>query len=376
MSESYTPSAVARKGLGAKPLTIYIKPSDRCTVGCTHCYLPEEVRADRTRMDDATFEATLTSINDMARSQKAPGVVIIWHGGEPLSLPPSYLLRLSQWAQRALPDAIQGIQTSLIPYSERWQAIIADQFGGEIGSSVDFTQRSIKGSTQRYLDTWMAKVGMARSHGFTVTPGMVPSRGELGKGVDIARWMEANGFLRWNIDRYNQFKGHDPLRPTNAEHSQFLTEVFDAVMAQAKRGHIAQVNTVQAALLGVVHNRPAERWGGSCSHNFLVINPDGSTNACPDKISFERFSNIREGYTAFQQSPERKAWIREHLLGHRNSHCSTCPFQTFCRGGCPLTPNTPETEGECSGYHRHLQHVRAFVAHEPHLAAEYLEALQ
>jgi radical SAM protein with 4Fe4S-binding SPASM domain len=375
MSESYTPSAVARKGLGPKPLTIYIKPSDRCTVGCTHCYLPEAVRADTKRMDDATFAATLQSITDMATHQKAPGVVIIWHGGEPLSLQPSYLMRLSQWAGRALPDAVQGIQTSLIPYSERWKHIIADQFHGEIGSSVDFTQRSIKGSNSRYLRTWLEKVDMARGHGFTVTPGIVPSKGELGRGQAISDWMADHGFNRWNIDRYNQFKGHDPMRPTNAEHSRFLTEVFDAVMDQARKGHTTKVNTVQAALMGVVLNQPAERWGGSCSHNFLVINPDGTTNACPDKISFERFSNIQDGYTAFHNSPERKAWIREHLLGHRNSHCATCPFQTFCRGGCPLTPNAPESEGECSGYNQHLQHVRRFAAQEPHLVADYLEAV-
>jgi radical SAM protein with 4Fe4S-binding SPASM domain len=327
-------------------------------------------------MDDSTFAATLKSVADMATRQKAPGVVLIWHGGEPLSLPPSYLLRLSQWAQRELPNAVQGIQTSLLPYSKRWTSIIAEQFYGEIGSSIDFTQRTIKGSNPRYLQTWMGKVEMARSDGFVVTPGIVPSKGELGKGRAISDWMVQHGFKRWNIDRYNQFRGHDPMRPTNAEHSLFLTEVFDAVLEQARQGRYIKVNTVQAALLGVVFNQPAERWGGSCSHSFLVVNPDGTTNACPDKISFERFSNIRDGYTAFHNSPERKAWIREHLLGHRNTHCATCSFQTFCRGGCPLTPNTPESEGECSGYKRHLQHVQRFAEREPHLVAEYLEAIQ
>lgn len=370
-----TPSQTRRLPPKAKPLTVYIKPSDYCNVGCSHCYLPTEVRANKTRMQDDVFQASLTSISDMAKRQNAIGVLIVWHGGEPLSLPVPYLTGLVEEAQARLPGVVQALQTSLIPYARKWAPLVADQFGAEIGTSVDFTQRSLKGSNAAYLDFWMDKVRMARADGFHVIPGMVPSRGELGRGRSIVDWLQSQGFKHWNIDRYNQFAGEDPQRPNNAEHSRFLTEVFDAVMDHARKGTFIKINTVQAALGGVIHNSPGERWGGTCSHDFLVINPDGRTNACPDKISHEGFSNIKDGYAGFQASAARKAWVREHLLGHRNPHCATCPFQTFCRSGCPLTPNTPESEGECSGYHRHLRHVQAFARQEPHLVQAYQEAI-
>lgn len=97
-----------------------------------------------------------------------------------------------------------------------------------------------------------------------------------------------------------------------------------------------------------------------------------STNACPDKISFESFSSIRDGFSAFEQSEARKAWIRTQLTGHRNEHCAACPFATFCRSGCPLTPNAVEEEGECSGYRGYLHHVRRFAYTHGPLVQAYL----
>lgn len=358
----------------ARPLTVYIKPSDYCNVGCDHCYLPVEVRANKMRMDMPTFEATLDTIETMARRQNAPGVLIVWHGGEPLSLPVDYFTALADRLQERLPDAIQSLQTSLIPYSSRWVDIVKKHFWSEVGSSIDFTQRTLKGSAKAYQEFWMRKVHMARNDGFNVIPGIVPSKHEVGKGRDVSEWMTKNGFWQWNIDRYNQYGSFDPLRPLNKEHSAFLWEVFEAAMDYAKQGKWMAVNTVRAGLGGVLFNQPGDRWGGHCSHDFLVINPDGRTNACPDKISYEGFSNIKDGYDAFSKSEARKNWIKLHLLQHRNPDCPTCPFNTFCKSGCPLTPNDVPTEGECSGYNRYLQKVREFSAKNQTLVLDYLEA--
>lgn len=360
----------------ARPLTVYIKPSDYCNVGCDHCYLPKEVRANKMRMSQKTFQASLKAIKDMAKQQNAPGVLIVWHGGEPLSLPVSYFEDLTKQLQEEIPDAIQSLQTSLIPYSEKWNDLIKNYFDSEIGSSIDFTQRTLKGSSRAYHEFWMKKVSKARSAGFSVVPGIVPSKNEVGKGKEIVDWMSDRGFSRWNIDRYNQYSQFDPNRPLNKEHSKFLTEVFHAVMDKAKKGDFVAINVVRAGIGGVLFNMPGDRWGGHCSHDFLVINPDGGTNACPDKISFESFSNISDGYGSYKKSQARKDWIKLHLMGHRNPDCPTCPFNTFCKSGCPLTPNDVPSEGECSGYNRYLKEVLNFSKTDLNLLLEYLEATQ
>lgn len=357
-----------RKG---KPVVAYLKPSDYCNVGCDHCYLPLAVRQNKSRMHEETLDQAIEAVREMVERQRAPGALIVWHGGEPLALPPDYLRDACERVRKAMPDAVQSIQTSLVPFREEWAPIIADYFEGHIGTSIDFSQRTIRGDVGRYHDMFLSKVEAARAHGFSITPGVVPSKGELGRGAEIVDWMHEHGFDEWNIDRYNSFGGEDPMRPTNQEHSLFLTEVFDRVMELAADGYLIRVNTVHAALSGILTNQGGDRWGGSCSRDFIVVNPDGSTSACPDKISFESFSNIKDGFDGFQASEARKRWIRMHLTGHRNEDCPTCPFNTFCRSGCPLTPNAPETEGECSGYHRHLRHARTFAGENPELATRY-----
>jgi uncharacterized protein len=355
-----------------RPVIAYLKGSDFCNVGCDHCYLPLEVRANKYRMNQETLSAAIQTIRTMVDRQRAPGALIIWHGGEPMNLPVGYMREACAQVHTAMPDALQSIQTSLIPYKSEWSDLVHTYFDGSIGSSIDFSQRTIKGEVARYLELWLSKVEKARSDGCSVIPGMVPSRGELGRGAEIVDWMAQNRFNQWNIDRYNSFSRNDPNRPLNVEHSQFLTEVFDAVMEKARQGEFYRVNTIIAALSGVLANTPGDRWGGSCSRDFIVVNPDGSTSACPDKISYESFSNIRDGFDAFERSEARKDWIRLHLAGHRNNDCPKCPFNTFCKSGCPLTPNAPADEGECSGYHRHLRHVKSFANKHPDLINTYL----
>ncbi len=325
-----------------RPVTAYLKPSDYCNVGCDHCYLPLSVRANKSRMPLETLDLAIDAIRDMVERQRAPGAMVVWHGGEPLALPEKYFRQACERVKKRMPAAIQTIQTSLVPYRSEWAPpLIRDFMDGHIGSSIDFSQRKIRGDVDRYHDMWLEKVALARSDGFSITPGVVPSRGEIFRGLEITQWMLENDFLHWNVDRYNSFGREDDMRPLNVEHSGFLTEVFDAVMDLARAGTIMKVNTVQAALVGVMHDLSGDRWGGSCSSDFIVINPDGSTSACPDKISFETFGNISEGYDAFSRSEARKAWIRTHMTGHRNSHCASCRFNSFCRSGCPLTPNAP-----------------------------------
>lgn len=40
-------------------LTVYLKPTNYCNVGCDFCYLPEDVRANKARMSADTLDATL-----------------------------------------------------------------------------------------------------------------------------------------------------------------------------------------------------------------------------------------------------------------------------------------------------------------------------
>lgn len=348
-------------------LTVYLKPTNYCNVGCDFCYLPAEVRANKSRMTPETLDATLNLIRQLAHREGHDRVAILYHGGEPLSLSPETLYWYSDRVREALAEfsVQETVQTSLIPLREGHIQFIKDRCGSFVGSSIDFTGRTIQGSNESYIDLWLTKVALARAGGIEVGPIMVPTTNETREAERVYGWFKANGFSYFSIERYNAY-GAGTDRPDNKEHSRFLMRLFDLAMFDLAAGReFVANNAVAASIGGVLHNQPGERWGGKCQRDFLVVNPDGRLNTCPDRIEYEQeqWPKAQEGVDAFQQSPIRRDWIKVQMIEHIANHCRSCPFRTFCRSGCPITEHQVHTgSGECAGYRSHLHHVEAYVS--------------
>lgn len=361
-------------------LSVYLKPTNFCTVDCEHCYLPIETRQDKTTISFDKLREVSRFLLSMVEKEKHKMLHITWHGGEAMMLKP-------EWYEKAidiLDEEIgkdrytQSFQTSLIPYNSNWKNLFEERFNSFIGSSIDFTQRKIRNSQESYLSKWMEKVNLARKDGMYIVPGMVPTRFELGKGKQIVDWFVKNNFIEFNIERYSNV-GSDitPIEfPKNHHHSAFLIEIFDAIFDRIKNKENAPyVKVIVSAINGILHGLPGDRWGGKCQKEFIVIEPDGSLNTCPDRAMHEKpFSNISDGAEKFIKSPDRRNWIRIQEITHKGSHCLTCEHRSWCRSGCPITPNgLDQGEKDCAGYKNFLTHVKDFLKDQDNLklAIEY-----
>lgn len=347
----------------------YLKPTNFCNVDCAHCYLPEAVRANKERMSEETLHKVMSFLKEMKEKGRHDKITILWHGGEPLVLPVSYFKMASKIIDEYFnPDEIEeSIQTSLIPYKSAHAEIVKTRFNGFIGSSMDFNSRILHNSPQEYQNLWMKKVEMARQDGLIIIPGMVPGKKDCYNTEFIYNWFKDRDFWIWSMDRYSNVGGTLPDFSTNAEHSKFLIELFDLAMKDIReKGFAPMIRTVSAAIGGVLYDSPGDRWGGTCQSDFVVINPDGRLNNCPDKDSFEEsYGNLHQGFSSFQQSPLRKKWIRIQQVGHRIDECYTCENSSWCKSGCPITGNACSINGvtdECSGFKRFITHIRNFVA--------------
>lgn len=347
-------------------LQVYLKPTNYCNVGCDFCYLPEEVRADKGRMSPETLEATLELIRSLAAREGHEHVSILYHGGEPLSLSAQTLFDYSDRVRAGLSGLKiqESIQTSLIPLRESHIAFIKERCDSFVGSSIDFTGRTIQGSNSTYVELWMQKVTLARENGIEVGPIMVPTTNETRDAARVYNWFKDHGFTYFNIERYNSY-GAAVDRPDNKEHSRFLRDLFDLGMMDIKgTGSCVVNNAVAASIAGVVHGQPGERWGGRCQRDFLVVNPDGGLNTCPDRIEYEqdKWPKAQDGIDTFQTHPTRLGWIKVQNIEHVENHCRTCEFKSFCKSGCPITSHQVHTgTGECAGYRSHLTHVKSFA---------------
>jgi radical SAM protein with 4Fe4S-binding SPASM domain len=346
-------------------ITAYVKPTNACNVGCTHCYLPESVRANKSRMTAETLLATAHFISSMQKRGHQESAHILWHGGEPLMIGADWYFRAGEVLDRELPDHSESMQTSLIPLRREHLALINQRHGGFVGSSIDFSQRQFHNSVEEYHKRWMDKVTLARDNGITVIPGVVPTRRELGREAFMVKWFVDRGFEAFNIDRYNAYNTYFEDRASNLQHSYFLMGLFDALMEEMDRtGSAPLVGAIKASITGVLAGRGGDRWGGTCQNDFIVVEPDGSLNTCPDKSSFEdSFGNVTKGYDDFAKNKFRRKWVRHQEFSHKESHCFSCENQPFCQSGCPITPNgTKHGEDECSGYRSYLAHVRRFTS--------------
>lgn len=362
-------------------ITAYLKPTNYCNVGCSHCYLTEETRADKGKMGMDTLAKTARMLEGMRAAQRKERVHIIWHGGEPLTLPAEYFLAAGALLDIELPGHTESLQSSLIPLREDHLPWIRDRLRGQVGSSMDFSARTVKGSPESYQSLWMAKVNLCRENGIEVIPGITPAKPEIRKAEEIMSWMEERGFGRFNIERYNSYKFIAPNLPNNQEHADFLWDLMLSAMSRMeKKGDAPKIRVLASAIGGVLHGVPGDRWGGSCQSDFVVIEPNGSLNNCPDKASREApYSNVKEGFGGFAKSEGRRQWIRIQAIGHRESHCRDCENNAWCKSGCPLTRNKPNLEGgECSGYRSLLSRIREFLETERglELGTAYLKLCQ
>lgn len=343
-------------------LAIYMKPTNYCNIGCEHCYLSPEIRADKSIMTEESIAKTAGFAIDLAKREGHESINFIWHGGEPMVLSPSFYERASQILDEVVGPRFytQSMQTSLIPYRSEWAKVLHERFDSHVGTSIDFTQRHVKDSKEDYISLWLNKVSMAKADGIQMTPGIVPTRHEVSKAGQIIDWFSDHDFPFFNVDRFSQFGEQTIDWPTNAQHSRFLIGLFDRLVERKRQGlRVSFINVLCAGIAGVLYGIPGERWGTRCQREFLVVEPDGSLNTCPDRAHHEEpFSNIYDGVKAFQESKGRRNWIRVLNVTHKKDHCSVCEYQSWCRSGCPVTPNGPsEGQDECSGYKTFLKHV-------------------
>lgn len=348
-------------------INAYLKGTNRCNVGCSHCYLPEAVRANGARMSMDTVRLTASFLADMQARGRHAGTHVSWHGGEPLVLSPSFYFEAGAILDAALPGHTESLQTSLIPYRAEFAPFVRERCNSRIGSSVDFSQRRLDGSVDAYHALWMRKVDLARSHGFAVTPGVVPTRAEIGREGYMVDWLAERGFASFNVERFNAYALSFPDRPSNREHALMLSALYGSLVDRLDRtGTTPVVRAVMAGIAGVLHGVGGDRWGGSCMSDFVVVEPDGSLNNCPDKATVDApYGNVANGFQAFAVDRFRRKSIRHQALGHKKSYCMGCENAHFCGSGCPITPNGPEedmAEVECSGYKTFLGHLRREAA--------------
>jgi len=332
---------------------LILQPTPFCNIDCDYCYLPQ--RNQKARMAPSTAATAARRLHE--DGLLGPSLSVVWHAGEPTTLPPSYYDEaFAAIAQAVPPDCriSHCLQTNATLIDDAWCDLFA-RHGVNVGVSIDGPQvlHDAHRRTRRGQGTHamaMRGIGRLREAGITFHAIAVVTRATLEQCDAFADFFEALGATEvgCNFDeaeglhQQSSLAGHESIherflqalvercsRPGNQLVIRELVRARQLVLCQLPmlswRGHRWPENqqTVPFAIVSVAHD------GG-----FSTFSPELIGQPAPQYGDFV-FGNVnRGGYLeASHGAVFRRAWsaiVRGVLACERG-----CKHFDYCGGGAP-----------------------------------------
>lgn len=321
--------------MDGRPTVVSWNLTRLCNEACRHCYLDAGPRADRT--GEMNTSECLDAIAQLA--ELAPGVLLIFTGGEPLlrrDLPD-----LARAAHEAGLTVVVGTNGLLLT-PERLAALRDAGVEG-VALSLDSLTAEVHDAFRGRRGAWAATLASIENLKTTGFPFVLQTtlsrvnRGELGRLVSFAAEARARAHNLYFL--VPSGRGH-------AFGSDFSPDEYEALLAEIRS--LQEGLADGRLLLGVKcaphyqrllrQESPGSPYrrgfadGGACpaGTHYLGIRPNGDVTPCPylpvygGNLRDRPLAAIWRGSEAFRRLRERAA------LGGR---CGACEFRFLC-GGC------------------------------------------
>ena len=325
-----------------------VKASSLCNLRCRYCYEWDRL-SDARRLPLATWEKVLAATRDyrdirLARNGITSDSLLIWHGGEPLALPPDYVRAVLALQRRsgafglgsAAPTLINSVQTNLFRPNETLEVMVEAGFDfsvsydGVEGVRVDGAGRDSSTTVRQNLAALIAR-------GVPVGVAVVLGRHNAGRLAEIhddvadlgAGWLRINPMF-------------EPPAGAPADGLALgIAEILAALNALIEH-RAATGATLEVAPLGRAARTVARWQTGEAADDYdrnsfgesrFVVHPDGVLATLPgpqtpDRVLGDLTSQTMQEIVAgpaFQASLARDQ-------SQRTAHCGPCAFHRACTG--------------------------------------------
>jgi uncharacterized protein len=369
-----------------------VKPAgSACNLDCHYCYYLDKPRFYDGRqpvMDDGLLELY---IKQYIEANEVPKVTFVWHGGEPLMLPPAFYRKAIALQQKYADgrEIENTLQTNGLLLDGEWCRLFAEN-GFLVGVSIDgpadlhdaFRRNKAGAPT---FERVMRGIEQLRRYGVEFNTLSVVNRRSEGRGREVYRFLKSIG------SRFMQFLpavefvrdtpgGERPVivppgtlgsRPaewsvTAAGYGRFLNEVFDDWVTGDVGNRFVQI--FDAALAQWYGVPPGVCTLSESCGEALVVEHNGDVYPCDHFVYPEyRLGNIRERHLReMYRSPEQFAFG----LNKRNTlpeECLRCKYYFACKGECPKHRFDTAASGEqnkntlCEGFQLFFKHIDPYM---------------
>lgn len=317
-----------------------------CNIACHYCYLPD--RGNRARMAPDTVHAALRWLETSGLA--APELAVVWHAGEPLTLPVDWYRDAFAAAAAARPAGAvlkHCIQTNATLVDDRWCALFRE-YGVQIGVSLDGparlhdAQRRTRAGSGTH-GAVMRGVAALQRHRVPFHAICVVGDAALDAPEELVEFFAAHDILEigFNVEEVEGVHTRSSLSPGRAGRFRgFFGRAWRR--AEALGVEIREVRTILAGL----QQPPAGAWPGNDQNmpfDIVTVTHDGRIHTfSPELAGLEhpRIGSLALGNvltSTLQQVLDgpvfRQAWAE---IAAGVAACARgCAYFPLCRGGAP-----------------------------------------
>lgn len=317
-----------------------------CNIACRYCYLPD--RGNRARMAPETVHAALRWLETSGLA--APELAVVWHAGEPLTLPVDWYRDALAAAAAAPPAGAtlrHCIQTNATLVDDRWCALFREH-GVQIGVSLDGparlhdAQRRTRAGRGTH-DAVMHGVAALQQHAIPFHAICVIGDAALDAPEELVEFFAAHDIreIGFNVEEVEGVHTRSSLsRDRAGRFHGFFERAWRR--AEALGVDIREVRTILAGL----QEPPAGAWPGNDQNmpfDIVTVTHDGRLHTFSPELAgtaHPRIGSLALGNvlsSTLQQVLDgpvfRQAWAE--IAAGVAACARDCAYFPLCRGGAP-----------------------------------------
>jgi len=333
-------------------LSLILLPTLRCNADCDYCF---EVKTN----DSLTLDRLallLERVLDYMDERSVQNLTIYWQGGEVMMLPPEWYEQADDVIQEAAiakdKHIDNALQTNLIGYDKKWNKILEQMFGNNLGSSLDYPNLHRKlpgGLPHEFTTIWHRNFRMAKEAGIDIGVISIPNLETLKLGAErfYAYFVEE---LKVNDFQINTPFPGGPITEAKKTYpletdqlTKFLLDLAD-IWIESGYGNGVKVGPFDELIKYFIEGKARLPciWRDNCVNEFICIDPNGHVAQCDCWVASYpdfRFGNIFSPHSLANLLKNSKARQRlqsrpRHLI--QQEDCLECDYLALCHGGCPI----------------------------------------
>lgn len=318
-----------------------------CNIDCEYCYLPN--RNQRRKMSHDTVAAAVSWV--FREGLAARDLTLVWHAGEPLTLPPAWYRKAFDVATGALPAGATlryCLQTNAMLINEAWCDVFED-YDVQVGVSIDgpAALHDARRKTRAGSGTF---AGVSRGIGFLRRRKIpfhaicVVTEASLDQPEALVDFFAEQGILELglNIEEIEGVNTRSTLDTVDGR--ERFRAFFERLMDRAAVAglNLREVRNIVAAL----PRRPEALWPGNDQNTpfaIVTVTCDGEIHTFSPELaglSHPRLGSMALGNVAVTSldwvlaSPRFQALWTEVAAGVAACR-KECAYFSLCRGGAP-----------------------------------------